>query len=70
MYREYLLDAKILTNEGMKEIDLAAKAEAEESAKFADESPFPPESDILKDVYWEEDHPDQKLSEGRIFFND
>ncbi len=70
LYREYLLDAKILTNEGMKEIDLAAKAEAEESAKFADESPFPPESDILKDVYWEEDNPDQKLSEGRIFFND
>ncbi|MDE0766976.1 MAG: pyruvate dehydrogenase (acetyl-transferring) E1 component subunit alpha [Opitutaceae bacterium] len=70
LYREYLLDAKLLTDEGMKEIDLAAKAEAEESAKFADESPFPPESDILKDVYWEEDHPDQKLSEGRIFFND
>lgn len=70
LYREYLLDAKLLTDEGMKEIDLAAKAEAEESAKFADESPFPPESDILKDVYWEEDNPDQKLSEGRIFFND
>jgi|TARA_B110000467_G_C18336050_1_gene497876 pyruvate dehydrogenase E1 component alpha subunit len=70
LYREYLLDAKLLTDEGMKEIDIAAKAEAEESAKFADESPFPPESDILKDVYWEEDHPDQKLSEGRIFFND
>ncbi len=70
LYREYLLKDKIVTEEESKEIDLAAKAEAEASANFADESPFPPEEDILKDVYWEEDNPDQKLSEGRIFFND
>lgn len=70
LYRDYLVDAELLTEKGLKEIDQAAKTEAEESAKFADESPFPPESDILKDVYWEEDNPNQKLSEGRIFFND
>lgn len=70
LYRNYLLDSGLLSDESVKEIDLAAKAEAEESAKFAESSPFPPEADIVKDVYWEEDNPDQKLSEGRIFFND
>jgi pyruvate dehydrogenase E1 component alpha subunit len=70
LYRNYVLEAGFLTEDSMKEIDLAAKAEAEESAKFADESPFPTEDDILKDVYWEEDNPNEKLSEGRIFFND
>ncbi|HCR30402.1 MAG TPA: pyruvate dehydrogenase (acetyl-transferring) E1 component subunit alpha [Opitutae bacterium] len=70
LYRDYLIDAKLLDEEGVKEIDQAAKAEAEASAQFAEESPFPPEEDILKDVYWEEDNPDQKTSGGRIFFND
>ncbi len=70
LYRSHMLESGLLSEEAMKEIDLAAKAEAEKSAKFADESPFPSEEDIIKDVYWEEDHPDEKLSEGRIFFND
>jgi len=70
LYREYLLESKLLDDEGIKEIDLAAKEEAEKSAAFAEKSEFPVEEDILKDVYWEEDNPDQKQSEGRIFFND
>ncbi len=70
LYRDYLIDSGILTAEKAKEIDNAAKTEADQSAKFAEESPFPAEEEILKDVYWEEDNPDQKVSEGRIFFND
>lgn len=70
LYRSHIIESGLLSEDAMKEIDLAAKAEAEASAKFADESPFPTEDDILKDVYWEEDHPDEKLSQGRIFFND
>lgn len=70
LYRDFLLTSKMLNEDGIKEIDLAAKAEAEQSAKFAEESAFPVEADILKDVYWEEDNPEQKLSQGKIFFND
>lgn len=70
LYRSHMLDAGILNDETIKEIDSAAKAEAEKSAKFAESSPFPTEEDILKDVYWEEDNPEDKLSQGRIFFND
>lgn len=70
LYREFVLKSKLLNEEEVKEIDLAAKAEAEQSAKFAEESAFPKEEDIVKDVYWEEDNPDEKLSQGRIFFND
>ena len=70
LYRDYLLETKLLDDDGIKKIDLAAKDEAEKSAAFAEQSEFPIEEDILKDVYWEEDNPDQKQSEGRIFFND
>jgi pyruvate dehydrogenase E1 component alpha subunit len=70
LYRDYLLESKLLDDDGIKKIDLAAKEEAEKSAAFAEQSEFPIEEDILKDVYWEEDNPDQKQSEGRIFFND
>lgn len=70
VYRLYLLDQKIFTEEEMKEIDEAARKEADDSADFADESPFPQPEDILKDVYWEADHPDQRASQGRLFFND
>tara|TARA_B100001057_G_scaffold67532_1_gene61249 strand:+ start:109 stop:1266 length:1158 start_codon:yes stop_codon:yes gene_type:complete len=70
LYRDYLLESKLLDDDGIKKIDLAAKDEAEKSAAFAEQSEFPIEEDILKDVYWEEDNPDQKQSEGRIFFND
>jgi len=69
LYRQFLLDSKLLDEDGIKEIDSEAKAEAEKSAKFAEESEFPKEEAILQDVYWEEDNPDDKQSEGRIFFN-
>lgn len=70
VYRLYLLEEGVLTEDDVKEIDTAAKQEAEESVAFADESPFPEPEDIIKDVYWEADHPDERISQGRLFFND
>nr|WP_246462509.1 pyruvate dehydrogenase (acetyl-transferring) E1 component subunit alpha [Pelagicoccus albus] len=70
VYRLYLLDQKVMSEEEMKEIDAAAKKEADDAAKFADESPFPSVESITEDVYWEADNPDQRTSEGRLFFND
>ena len=33
------------------------RAEVEESVKFAEESPWPDDSELLKDVYVQEDYP-------------
>ncbi len=70
VYRLYLLGKKVFSEDEMKEIDAAAKKEAEDAATFADESPFPETEAITEDVYWETDNPDQRVSEGRLFFND
>ncbi|WP_343224755.1 pyruvate dehydrogenase (acetyl-transferring) E1 component subunit alpha [Pelagicoccus sp. SDUM812005] len=70
VYRLYLLDQKIMSEDEMKEIDSEAKQEAEVAAQFADESEFPTAESITEDVYWEADNPDQRTSEGRLFFND
>lgn len=70
VYRLYLLEKKVFTEDEMKEIDAAAKDEAEAAAKFADESDFPKPEAITQDVYWETDHPDERTSQGRLFFND
>ena len=40
----------------------------EEAAAFAEASPYPTVEDITKDIYWEEDHPEKKVSQGRIIF--
>lgn len=72
--KEGVLDQKML-EEGihdekmLESIDAKAKEEAELSAQFAEESPFPPPSSILKHIYWEEDHPEHKVSEGTMIFN-
>jgi pyruvate dehydrogenase E1 component alpha subunit len=59
----------VLTEVLAKEIDAAARAEAERAVQFADASPYPDAGDIIKDVYWEEDNPAHKKSQGRIFFD-
>jgi len=50
-YKKELIKDKVLTEAEYEAIDNAAKDEAEASAKFAEESPFPPPSEILTDVY-------------------
>ncbi|PWU07072.1 MAG: pyruvate dehydrogenase (acetyl-transferring) E1 component subunit alpha, partial [Verrucomicrobia bacterium] len=58
----------ILSESMMEAIDVKAKEEAEESAKFAEESPYPPVEDILKDIYWEEDNRGTKIAHGVLNF--
>ncbi|MCH6257035.1 pyruvate dehydrogenase (acetyl-transferring) E1 component subunit alpha [Puniceicoccaceae bacterium K14] len=70
LYRQYLLDQGIITEELNKQIDQEARDEAEASAKFADESPFPQPSEIMDDIYWSTDNNDESTSTGRHFFND
>jgi pyruvate dehydrogenase E1 component alpha subunit len=60
---EGVLDAAII-----EKIDTEVRAEVEISAEFADASPYPTVEDIMTDVYWEEDNPAEKKSQGRIFF--
>lgn len=70
VWEQILLEEKHLTTDQVKEIDTAAKEEAKEATRFADESPFPPPAEILSDVYHSVDNPDSHTNEGTIFFND
>lgn len=70
VYRDYLIDANIATEEELKDIDKAARDEADAAAQFADDSPFPDAEDITKDVYWSVDNKESEINQGRIFFND
>jgi len=70
LFQHQLISEGVFTEEDAKVIDKAAREEANDSAKFAEESPYPEISSIREDIYWEEDNPDQKISQGRIFFND
>jgi pyruvate dehydrogenase E1 component alpha subunit len=65
-----LLADKTLTEASAKEIDREIKAEAEASAKFAEESPYPPKSEITTDVYWTVDNDSDNQLKGTYFFND
>jgi pyruvate dehydrogenase E1 component alpha subunit len=65
-----LLGDKTLTEASAKEIDREIKAEAEASAKFAEESPYPPKSEITTDVYWTVDNDSDNQLKGTYFFND
>jgi pyruvate dehydrogenase E1 component alpha subunit len=70
LFQAKLIAQGVLTEDEAKAIDKAAKDEAEVSAKFAEESPFPTQESIRENVYWETDNPDGRTSRGRIFFND
>jgi pyruvate dehydrogenase E1 component alpha subunit len=50
-------------------IDAEARTEADLAAEFAEASPYPTVEDITRDIYWEEDNPEKKLSQGRIIFD-
>jgi pyruvate dehydrogenase E1 component alpha subunit len=69
LIHDTLVAEGVLTAELAKEIDTAARAEADRAAEFAEASPFPAVEDILKDIYWEEDNPAHKKSRGRIVFD-
>jgi pyruvate dehydrogenase E1 component alpha subunit len=68
--KEQLLADGSLTEDQAKEINLELKAEADASAKFADDSPVAPRSEIQTDVYWEVDNDTNNSLKGTYFFND
>jgi pyruvate dehydrogenase E1 component alpha subunit len=64
-----LLNEGLITEDQVEEIDREAKEETNSAVQYAEESPFPDESDILTDVYWEVDHGTDAAKYGRYFFN-
>jgi pyruvate dehydrogenase E1 component alpha subunit len=64
-----LLEEGILTEAEIEEIDVQVKDETNEAVKFAEESPFPQDSEILSDIYWEVDNQTDAAKQGRYFFN-
>lgn len=69
LFQAQLKEEGVIDDDRIKEIDDAAKEEADESAKFAEKSPYPEEADITQDVYWEEDNrTDDTAAKGTIFF--
>jgi pyruvate dehydrogenase E1 component alpha subunit len=69
LWSRRLVEEGILTEPEIEEIDFQAKEETNEAVKFAEESPFPDEKEILGDVYWNVDHQTDAAKQGRYFFN-
>ena len=69
-WKQILIDEKVLNEEQFEAIDEAARVEAEDSVRFAEESPYPSESSITEDVYFEVDRGTAAGRTGRHFFND
>ena len=69
LWSRRLVEEGILTEPEIEEIDFQVKEETNEAVKFAEESPFLPESEIMSDVYWEVDHQTDAAKQGRYFFN-
>ena len=69
VFQEILSNEGVLSEDLQKEIDQAARKESDTAADFAEASPYPTPDDIQDDVYWEADNPDQRTSQGRLFFS-
>ncbi len=69
VFQSELLAEGVLNETIVAQIDTEARAEADAAADFAEASPFPTVNDIQKDVYWETDHPAERKSQGRLFFD-
>lgn len=52
-----ILDNNFATMEEINAINERVNAEVEESVRFAEESPFPDDDELLKDVYMQKDYP-------------
>jgi len=55
--RRVLLENNYATEEDILEIDSRIKKIVEDSVKFAEESPYPDDSEVYKDIYVEDDYP-------------
>jgi pyruvate dehydrogenase E1 component alpha subunit len=69
LFQNQLRSEGVLDDAEVEKIDGAARAEADQAAEFAEASPFPTPDDIKQDVYWEADHPSERKSGGRLFFD-
>ena len=62
LLRDTLMEQGLLTDDELQEMDSAARATALQAFEFADESPFPDESELYADVYGE-------INAGRLFLD-
>jgi pyruvate dehydrogenase E1 component alpha subunit len=69
LWKEQLISEGIVTEDVYKSMMREAGDEAEAAAKFAIQSPYPDESEILDDVYWEVDEKTVAGQTGRHFFH-
>jgi pyruvate dehydrogenase E1 component alpha subunit len=69
-FKRRLIEENTITEEQFEQLDEAAKAEADASAVFAEESPWPSVASIQEDVYFEVDRQTQAGRTGRHFFNE
>lgn len=70
IWKETLINEKLLTEDEYKKMSKEANTEAKASAKFAKESPIPAPETIFEDVYYEVDKGTEAGQTGRHFFND
>ena len=70
VWKDTLLEEGVMDSDKAKELDKAAREEANTSVEFAENSPFPPKEEIFTDIYWEVDNDTEAGKTGRHFFND
>ncbi|MGF1656756.1 MAG: pyruvate dehydrogenase (acetyl-transferring) E1 component subunit alpha [Verrucomicrobiales bacterium] len=69
LWEKQLISEGVITEEKAREIEAAATQEANDSVKFAEQSPYPEPRDMLEDVYYEVDHQTEAGKTGVHFFN-
>lgn len=70
LWQKQLIKEGIATDEVIARMDKEARKEADQSVKFAEDSPFPDLEAIFDDVYHEVDAGTEAGRTGRHFFND
>ena len=68
LFADKLTGEGILTDVIASDIDKRSKQEADASAEFSAASPFPDPEELMDDIYWETDNPEQRTSKGSMFF--
>lgn len=68
-FKKALIDEGVITEDDYKTLNKEAGKEAADSAEFAHNSPFPDESEIFDDIYWEVDNNTEAGRTGRHFFH-
>jgi len=68
-WKNVLIGEGVISEDDYKAINKEAGAEADAAAEFAIRSPYPEESEIFDDVYWEVDNNTEAGRTGRHFFH-